>query len=779
MNTNRFTLVVSGFKTIITVKPFFGEVKEIIKTLTEHILLVNPIGWDGRNRSLTRNEKYYGAFRKFTADLTFVKDGYNILRALYDISGPNSECYLRVEKFNNKKSEYEIETYMKIDFNTWNETTEHGKGVKVALVDNGFTEKIMSRDEVEIPYDRLETLDGGIIMPFTSRDTIFWEPVAMIFPDPDGYRTTRILGQEIAVKNIDYIIEPLTFPEVGDKAYVLQLDTEAEYPITKSVSYKSVTTLVDFTPLDCFVFASGNADINVRLHLGSTLRPNGSSDSGYDWFYSASLYRVTFDSANEATSEEILFTKTRTQQESIFNDVLDVNESIHLNDRQGLMIISRWYIKNRATGFYLDSLYKVEEESTLSIDFSEKYQATPCRTVLPHEAFTRLVEAITGEPNAFYSEFFGRTDLGYEANGEGAFWSLTNGKLLRQFPVGQLNTDTSKVAQLTFKFYELFEQFDKLKCMGMDIRTIDGKLKVVIEPRTEFFDTSNILLTINSIEEKTFSREIDSKMHINEIIAGSEKGEYEEIGGLEEYNNKSYFSTCLQTFKNKLDLSLTYRIDGFGIELTRRKIYSLTTTEDTKFDESNFIIETVESGNYLLQKTDQDFETITGIELITTPFNLNLTPARMVLNHGWWINSGLYKFPTAYVKYNKSEVTTDLSTKKYTDNFTLKENADIQNTRLGNALLSGHLVKFKYSPSQADWAILEANQSGLIKVWNRLDNEYTYFFLEDVTQEPVKNEPNNWIGKEAFPPTVGTRYVLGTDENDYVVTNDNYKIEIL
>lgn len=774
MNTNKFTLIVAGFQTIITVKPFIGEVKEIIKTLTENILLVNPIGWDGRNRSITRNEKYYGAFRKFTADLTFVKDGYKILRELYDISGPNSECYLRVEKFNNKKSEYEIETYMKIDFNTWNETTEHGKGVKVALVDNGFTEKIMSRDDVEIPYDRLETLDGAEIIPFPSRNVTVVGASVPLFTDPDGYRTANILGMEIAVKNVPYTVEPLIY-EGEDTRNLIQLDTEAEFPITQSVVSKPLPIS---TPLDCFVYTKGIANVTVRFNLNFTVRatPNQTIISP-TYSYGVYVEKITFDVNNSPVSAVLLKKTEKASSNAFFNEEFTYDELVNLNQNEGIIIHVWSYLVGVATT--KSSQFIINDSSTLSIDFSEKYQSTPCRTILPHEAFTRLTESITGEANSFYSEFFGRTDLGYAANGEGAYWALTNGRLLRQFPVGNLNTDENKVAQLTFKFYELFEQFDKLRCMGMSIRTIGGNLKVVIEPRNTFFDSSNVLLTINSIEEKTFSREIDSKLHINEIIAGSEKGEYEEIGGLEEYNNKSYFSTILQTFKNKLDLELTYRVDGFGIELTRRKVYSLTTTEDTKFDENNFIIETLDNGFYLLQKTKEDFQNVIGIDLITTPFNLNLTPARMLLNHGWWINSGLYKFPTAYIQYNKSEVPTKLATKRFDQNFTLTENAPIQNTRLGKALLSGHLVKFNYSPSAADWAILEANQNGLIKIWNALDNEYTYFFLEDISQEPVKNEPNNWVGKEAFPPTIGTRYVLGTDENDFIVTNDNYKIEIL
>ena len=42
--------------------------------------------------------------------------------------------------------------------------------------------------------------------------------------------------------------------------------------------------------------------------------------------------------------------------------------------------------------------------------------------ILPHELFTNMISQING--GEFYSEFFGRLDIGYEADGAGAFLQL-------------------------------------------------------------------------------------------------------------------------------------------------------------------------------------------------------------------------------------------------------------------------------------------------------------------------------------------------------------------
>ena len=74
------------------------------------------------------------------------------------------------------------------------------------------------------------------------------------------------------------------------------------------------------------------------------------------------------------------------------------------------------------------------DEVEFECSFLGEFPATKAKALKPHELFERLIHIITGEKNAFYSDYFGRKDLGYEKDGEGAYLSVLNGLMIRGFP---------------------------------------------------------------------------------------------------------------------------------------------------------------------------------------------------------------------------------------------------------------------------------------------------------------------------------------------------------
>lgn len=51
-----------------------------------------PVGWDTRKPTLTRNETYSGLFRAFTVDLEFVGNGYEHVKYLRNTQGILAFC---------------------------------------------------------------------------------------------------------------------------------------------------------------------------------------------------------------------------------------------------------------------------------------------------------------------------------------------------------------------------------------------------------------------------------------------------------------------------------------------------------------------------------------------------------------------------------------------------------------------------------------------------------------------------------------------------------------
>lgn len=741
----------------------------------EYSLNYNPIGWESRNRSIVRNDDYSGLFRTFTADITFIRDGYTKIKSYYDNLGINAEIYLKVEKYNAKNDEFEQEAYALLDFKTFKITSEHGAGIKISLIDHGFAEQVKSRDKVEIPYDRKQTIDDEDITAFDSRSTVFDDAT---FNDQDGYRTAKIYGIDIADNNVECIIDNLTYSQDGGspRYNILKIDTEYENPSFNNVAIRQGDSSILNNSLtsDCFFYTNGGATVDIDFSLLFDHRST-SSPGANDFELDVWIYKVTFDSNDEWVSKEEIYNFHQEPNEGTLYKKITSTFEEELEANQGLMLVVYQWGQNFLT---VQKTYFKVINGYFNVDFSEKYAPTYCKTVLMHEFLTRLIENITGQQNAFYSTFFGRTDLGYDEDGEGAYLAITNGKLIRQFPVGFTEVENEKVGQLTAKFTELYESLDRLFCLGMTIKLIDGNYKVVIEKKIEFF-SQEVVAEITSVEEKTFELELNEKLFYNNISSGSEIGEYEEVSGLQEYNNQMDMATFIKRVDNKLDLIIKNRIDGYGIEYCRRLVYSESQTTDSQYDNYNWLIDLVvgQDGN-LYQRTTEGFSTVTGIPLISTPVNLNLTPKRQILNWGWLLNAGLWKYPNNFIKYSKSKLTTGLGTKKPGESSVIYENADIKNSSLDNPRHTGFNVVFNAPLSNQIWNVLDENPFGLLKYTNPNTKEIEYGNIIEASNNPVRNEPTNYILRQANPPTVGNDYVLVDNNNDYIVTNDENLIEI-
>ena len=82
---------------------------------------------------------------------------------------------------------------------------------------------------------------------------------------------------------------------------------------------------------------------------------------------------------------------------------------------------------------------------------------TSTKAVLFHDVMERLCEIITGEKGRFYSETFGRTDLGYAQDGKYALNGITLGFWIRQFLDKAIETSVKEAVDSSkrYTFYVL------------------------------------------------------------------------------------------------------------------------------------------------------------------------------------------------------------------------------------------------------------------------------------------------------------------------------------
>jgi len=756
----------------------FTIIYNSVSTVLEHA----PVGWDKRNRAITRSMSAIGLFRKFTSDLTFIKDGFDLLDSIETTDGINADVWLKVERLNGKTGIYEQESYLKFDFTTFSYSTEYGKGVKISLVASGFEQVLDARKAIEVPYDRLETVDGTAIDPYPSIDSDFGG--GNTFHDTDGYRTIKVFGIDVADKGVPYIIDEQTYSTTDSpRNVVLGITTAYINPVVQEVAALefggAVYTIINSaSTTDCFFYTNGYArvtyDINLLVNHRSTLsiQPN-------DWDLRIVLYKAVFDIDGNPIGASFVKVYEQTNYTGpLFNYLFATDGTIDLEPNEGLLLYAYHYAINALTN--AQSNLTVLANSYISLDYSDKYNITYTKFILPHEAFSRVIEGITGVPDAFYSEIFGRTDLGYTSEGEYAYIGLTNGMLLRNFPQGNvIGPDAVKVAQLTFTFEKLFDFYNKNKCLGWTIETIDGIEKVVIKKREDFFNDT-IIADIPPIEMKSFTKERATDLYFNSVKLGCEVEAYEKTSGLEEYCGTSEFSTCIKPVDNPLELITDYKTACYAVEFCRRYPLLEYSTTDTEWDGYNFVIDLIKDGDgNLMQLTTEGFTLpIEGIPLITTPMNLNLTPARALLRWGFWLNVGLWKYPSYNLIYAKSSFVTDLGTLKTGETEILYENKNILNSRLGAPVLSGYKIGFNAPVTSAMWLLLEANPGGILRLTDRITEEVIFMAIDTITSEPVKNEPTNWSGFECFPPDIGAFKLLINHDGLIYVDDLNYLIEL-
>ena len=81
-----------------------------------------------------------------------------------------------------------------------------GKNISIPLSDSGFYEKLKAYENEEIPYSRLETLDGTAITPYANE-----------------YETVTVYGQEIiSTGNGAFALSDLTAPSVNFPVYLYE-----------------------------------------------------------------------------------------------------------------------------------------------------------------------------------------------------------------------------------------------------------------------------------------------------------------------------------------------------------------------------------------------------------------------------------------------------------------------------------------------------------------------------------------------------------------------------
>jgi len=608
-----------------------------------------PDGWQDAETTYTRDRTWGSVFRNTsTNELTFYKEARAFLKNCYENTGIDCNATMTVEKLNTTSWTYEsYPAAGKFDFSTY-QIDEIS--VKIQMVDTSFKEKVISRASTEVDINSLTSIEG--------------------------YEFSAFPITEITMPDTSVILNG-TFQDEGTSA------NKTNSPHVVPVEVVSSDFSETQTPVD-------TVNTKVGSFFNTSIQPRNVVITGSilaDMFFASGTGEYTFVIVH-LDSSEVVKSSTTIKTDSSGVSPLVINFSIPstaLTLDAGDSVALQCTFTSGDTG--TDRILY----ATIVLEIDETYTGTPEKDVigmLDYETFLRISQIYTdqdsidgtGQPNPFYSDFFGRTDTPlttYGADGEMGF--VTKGIYFRG------SEGISNTIPLTLK--DFFESKSAQHRLGLSVEQISGIWKVRVEELDHYFPAAVVLDLSSVLRSQDIQKHVIPDMFYSSVEIGYNKFLYESNAGLLEFNTKSKWSTVIKAVETKFNKISKYRADGQGIRfilvapnhLDDNDVSDYDPTADVKGDSDIFMVDCVRDGGDIIARTNEGFTSVEGAVYASSSFNLKWSPGRMLKAWGSDIYAGLIKSLNSIVKWQTGEKNSTLKSTLTTEDSTsdVDEDADI------------------------------------------------------------------------------------------------------
>lgn len=402
------------------------------------------------------------------------------------------------------------------------------------------------------------------------------------------------------------------------------------------------------------------------------------------------------------------------------------------------------------------------------------------KSVYPHELFDSVIRQITDiNYTSIYSELLGRTDISYSEITELVGTPLrrrmiTKGSYLR----GYTESDQEYI---TVSLSKLFDIFNSQKPIGLGFSTDSVDRDIVVIEEREHFYQPRIIITLEDsrIEKDSFRIEPGTEFQHNQYEIGSKEDISKDIdNGLSEYNVKSTYSTTSKNVISKLELINPARIDGVGINDIIDNYQKGANPDKSEYDQALWVVDSLESTgsspsaytmkNYKYENYDSKPTGISGgVELF---YNLDLSPARILIKeYGKILNISLQDL-TGYLKHNKAETLSKLVTLRTGDALSITEKEDILLSILDTPIMTGNLIYFNYAFSYSEIKTIQDDPYGQVRFYKPNTATYIGGWFKELSTNPT-DESTNVILYEAKTLAELVGYELNED-GGYALSED-------
>lgn len=594
-----------------------------------------PIGWDAVQITLKRDRDWHGVNYEFTdGDIQLAFDclaGRDLIEQIYQEQG--GDGYLGFQFGYVENGVYHVDFDGKI--NLYTRKWENYR-ILASIERNNDADKIKARWSTKNSMVATESIDGISITPPTPYNlslhskTLQQEFYKKI--EPEGTFATVPLGAERNQRSIWFVLNTqLSNPGVGDIQETIgsNLGATALNPVETTLGQ-----LFDMKSSGTFVFDFSAISVAFSAKLVST------SFGGVPRFQQTGLgFYLDVYSANNVLKEHIDISSFVWESFGQFinrQDVTTTPKNYTMNLAAGDKVFLYWHLHwggGSATWKDVEAAM-VTYSGTIRITAQTFTEDTTADVFLIHEALDQSIAVITGNQNQLYSDFFGRTDIGYAEDGCGALKAILNGFAARKF--------NKSIKPLQVSFQEQMQSLDAIFCLGMGYE--GGNIR--IEQRDYFYNDQEII-ELGDIGD--YNEDVAKDLTFNIIDIGYQKyleaSNAQANGGsllIDQFATQHQYATPIRSNDTKYIKLSSFLASGDALENTRRYQFATTPQDSTTYDDDTFIVSLVRDGAEFSTEKDEAFTTVTGILSPLTAYNLRHTPKRNLLNHAKWINGGLY-----------------------------------------------------------------------------------------------------------------------------------------
>lgn len=634
------------------------------------LLIHAPDGYTEDEFSFSRDMKTFGVFLKFAEnEIKFLKEGRDYVQQCYEAFSTNADVKLTVWKFNKNTLQYELRFEGVLDFSTY-KISEISADIQV--IDGSFTAEILNRESVKVNLMGTKSING----------TEIGDPNISLIQVPQ-VNIIQIATWGLKDNN-DYTSGHVIPVKLLSSEFL-----EAATPIDNLIPSNNIDAALFKNAIEEYVDAG--IMITGKI-IGVVKYVSNQGDVSLSWRIDKYSLEGTFIE-NSFIHEIIIYTNDP-GNESVFEINVNFTEPLLIGE---YLIFS---CKSDSQSFADYFIFNYSKADLIFQRFELFISPRIIIGINYHDAFERIVNHYTGLKGKVYSEFFGRTDLGYSTDGK--LGAITPGRFIRQL--------SGTNGTLTTSLKDLFESLS-LYCIGMGVE--NGLLRI---ESMDYFFQSNIILNLSDrIETETIVKEVIPDLLSNSLVMGYSSFDAEELGGNYEYNASSTWTTILKII-NSFNLKIPYQAGMINI---LKLLNDLDLSKSVKGDEDIFLLDLVRepeayTADYKL-RTNEGFDSIIGGVNAEENFNLLLTPARIVRYWGRYIRAMLDRWKLSKIQWQTSDKSTLLKT-TVTGEAEVVESDDIVVGSLNTPLWHPEKYIVNAYLSNEEFRQLQANPKGLIKL---------------------------------------------------------------